>query len=58
VVKHSCSLAVVVLDQPTKPLTAVNATLSCLSLAGRREQEVLPKKLVCPKNVWFAEMYS
>jgi hypothetical protein len=39
VVKHSCSLAVVVLEQPTKPLTATNATLACLRLAGRGEQE-------------------
>ena len=38
-VKHSCRLAGVVLEQPSKPLTATKATLSHLRLAGRGEQE-------------------
>jgi ABC-type sulfate transport system permease component len=39
VVKRSCGLAVVVLEQPTKPLPAAKATLSALRVAGRWEQD-------------------
>jgi hypothetical protein len=46
--KNSCSLAVVVLEQPTEPFPALDGVVTLAALAGRRKEPDMTFSLMMP----------